>query len=110
MEVAMGEANRALVLDLVEWVAVAPRDYAEVMEAWRTSCPRLTIWEDAVDAGYVARQSRAGAPPVVTVTPLGRALLEREGRVVHGATSTASPPGILLGDDITPEEDAAKWL
>jgi hypothetical protein len=76
----MGEDNRALLLDLVEWLAAGPRDYAEVMDAWRTSCPRLTIWEDALDQGYVTRQSRDGAPPVVTVTPLGRALLEREGR------------------------------
>lgn len=78
----MAEANRALVLDLVEWLAAGPRDYAEVMEAWRTSCPRLTIWEDAVDAGYVARVSRAGAPPVVAVTPLGRSLLEQAKRQV----------------------------
>lgn len=76
----MSDDNRALVLDLVEWVAARPRDYAEVMDAWRTSCPRLTIWEDAIDAGYLARGSRNGAT-IVTVTPLGRALLEREGRL-----------------------------
>ena len=50
-----------LVLDLVEWIAREPRPYAEVIETWRTSCPRLTIWEDAVDRGYVARQPVAGA-------------------------------------------------
>ena len=50
----------ALVLDLVEWVAREPRLYSEVIETWRTSCPRLTIWEDAVDRGYVTRQP----PPV----------------------------------------------
>ena len=33
--------------DLVEWVAKEPRPYSEVMAAWRTSCPRLTVWEDA---------------------------------------------------------------
>ncbi|MBX9700350.1 MAG: hypothetical protein K2X74_13000, partial [Acetobacteraceae bacterium] len=47
-------------LDLVAWVAAAPRPYGEVIEAWRTSCPRLTVWEDAVDRGLVAcvRQDR----------------------------------------------------
>ena len=50
----------ALVLDLVEWVAREPRLYSEVIETWRTSCPRLTIWEDAVDRGYVARQPSTG--------------------------------------------------
>jgi hypothetical protein len=54
------EATDALVLDLVEWIAREPRLYSEVIETWRTSCPRLTIWEDAVDRGYVARQAVAG--------------------------------------------------
>jgi hypothetical protein len=45
----------ALVLDFVEWIAVSPRRYSEVMEAWKTSCPRLTIWEDAIDQGLVQR-------------------------------------------------------
>ncbi len=45
--------NKTLILDLVEWIATGPRDHADVMGAWRTSCPRLTIWEDAVDSGYI---------------------------------------------------------
>jgi hypothetical protein len=44
-----------LLLDLVEWIAKEPRTYAEVMEAWRTSCPKLTLWEDAIDHGFVER-------------------------------------------------------
>ena len=43
----MAVENEALLLDLVEWVATRPRSYDEVMEGWRSSCPRLTIWEDA---------------------------------------------------------------
>ena len=65
-----------LILDLVEWVATRPRPYAEVMAAWRTSCPRLTIWEDSIDDGYLVREG-----PVVTVTPRGLALLAAEGRL-----------------------------
>ena len=56
----MTETTDPLVLDLVEWIAREPRLYSEVIETWRTSCPRLTIWEDAVDRGYVARQPAAG--------------------------------------------------
>jgi len=52
-----------------------------VMEAWRTSCPRLTIWEDAVDRGLVGRESDGNLGPLVTVTPQGLALLRREGRL-----------------------------
>ena len=50
----MPDAPRSLVLDLVAFVAERPRPYAEVLDAWRTSCPRLTVWEDAVEGGLVA--------------------------------------------------------
>ena len=50
------DAPRALVLDLVAFVAARPRPHAEVMEAWRTNCPRLTVWEDALEAGLVRVQ------------------------------------------------------
>ncbi len=45
-----------LILDFLEWLAPGPRPYADVMDAWRTSCPRLTVWEDSLDRGYVVRQ------------------------------------------------------
>jgi hypothetical protein len=68
----------ALILDLLAWLAKEPRPYGEVMEAWRTSCPRLTVWEDAVDLGYVARRREAEGEAVVALTVLGqRRLVER---------------------------------
>ncbi len=42
-----------LIQQLLVWVAARPRCYADVMEAWRTSCPRLPVWEAAVDGGLV---------------------------------------------------------
>ena len=51
-------APQALLLDLVEWVAREPRTHADVMATWRTSCPRLPVWEDAVEQGYVARDGK----------------------------------------------------
>ena len=71
-----------LVLDFVEWIAHAPRSHAEVLAAWRTSCPRLTIWEDAVDLGYVARDAIAGAGSFIVVTDAGAQLLRDNGRGV----------------------------
>jgi len=69
-----------LVLDLVEWVGVKTRTYDDVMEAWRTSCPRLSVWEDAVDAGYVLRHRPVSGPHtgvyVVDITDTGRAFLK----------------------------------
>jgi hypothetical protein len=69
-----------LILDLLEWLAPGPRPYPEVMEAWRTSCPRLTIWEDAVEAGYVAREGGGPNAAVVVLTALGRQRLGDAGR------------------------------
>ena len=77
----MVEAADSLVLDLVEWVAREPRPYQEVIAAWRTSCPRLTIWEDAVDSGYVARTGATGTPAMVVVTDDGRKWLRAHGRI-----------------------------
>lgn len=76
----MTDPTEALVLDLVEWVAARPRSYDEVMEAWRTSCPRLTIWEDAVDRGLVVREQVAGVRTMVNLTQRGRTFLEKHGR------------------------------
>jgi hypothetical protein len=74
-------SNDPLVLDLVEWIAKAPRPYTEVIEAWRTSCPRLTIFEDAIDRGLVVRD-RADGQPLVIATQLGLELLRVSGRVI----------------------------
>ncbi len=69
----------ALLLDLVEWIGPAPRPYREVMDAWRTSCPRLPVWEEACDRGLVARRHAHGQA-WVTVTPAGNALLRAHRR------------------------------
>jgi hypothetical protein len=52
-----------------------------VIETWRTSCPRLTIWEDAVDRGYVARETFADAGVRVVVTEDGATVLRAHGRI-----------------------------
>ena len=64
----------ALILDLLEWLAKAPRSYDEVMDAWRTSCPKLPVWEDAVDRGLVTREDVSGRC-VISISPAGHALL-----------------------------------
>ncbi len=61
-------------------VAREPLLYAEVIETWRTSCPRLTIREDAVDRGYVARETVAGTGASVAVTERGAWFLRANGR------------------------------
>jgi hypothetical protein len=65
-----------LILDLLEWLARQNRTYAEVMDAWRTSCPKLPVWEDANDRGLVMQDTR-NARSVVKLTPAGLALLKQ---------------------------------
>jgi hypothetical protein len=73
----------SLVLDLLDWIGPTPRPYAETMDAWRTSCPRLPVWEDATDRGFIARRRELGRPAVVAVTDRGRRHLHdaREARL-----------------------------
>lgn len=78
-------APESLVLDLVEWVAQKPRPLDEVMEAWRTSCPRLPVWEDAVDRGFVTRERGQGKGRMVRVSDAGRAFLRANGRMTESA-------------------------
>lgn len=69
------DAVDSLVLDLLEWVGPTSRQYAEVMEAWRTSCPRLPVWEEACGRGLLERHYDPGMGAFVTVTPLGQQYL-----------------------------------
>jgi hypothetical protein len=61
-----------LMIQFLGWVAERPRTYADVMEAWRTSCPRQSVWEDAQADGLVAV-----GPHTVTLTARGEAALDR---------------------------------
>jgi D-3-phosphoglycerate dehydrogenase / 2-oxoglutarate reductase len=70
----------ALILDLLAWLGPEPRPYAEVVEAWRTSCPRLPVWEEANDRGYITRR-RA----LVAASPAGLAHLTQ--------SRAPTPPG-----------------
>lgn len=67
----------ALIRDLLAWVAIRERSYEEAMDPWRTSCPRLPVWEDANDLGLIAVE-RANGRAVVRITPAGFAFLERQ--------------------------------
>jgi hypothetical protein len=72
----------ALIVDLLEWVATRERSYEEVMDAWRTSCPKLPVWEDANDRGLITTADVQGRS-LVRITPSGRALLDRRRRLAR---------------------------
>jgi hypothetical protein len=74
----MQTAADALTLQFLSWVAERPRVYGDAMDRWRTSCPRLSIWEDAILDGLVRLENGNGKSrdqSAVTLTPRGRALL-----------------------------------
>jgi len=64
-----------LILDLLEWIGSGSRPYPEVMEAWRTSCPRLPVWEEANQRGYLEQRREPGREANVVLSALGRAHL-----------------------------------
>jgi hypothetical protein len=72
----MAGTVEALILDLLDWLNVRDRTYEEVMDAWRTSCPRLPVWEDANDRGLI-RQEEVNGKTVVRVSASGLALLSQ---------------------------------
>ena len=66
----MSDTVDSLILDLLEWIGPNNRPYNEVIDAWRTSCPRLPVWEEATERGLVMSHYEPGSE-TVSVTALG---------------------------------------
>ena len=71
----MSDTVEALILDLLEWIGPGSRPYPEVMDAWRTSCPRLPVWEEATQRGFIVRHHERRVGSSVSVSLLGREYL-----------------------------------
>jgi D-3-phosphoglycerate dehydrogenase / 2-oxoglutarate reductase len=72
-----------LILDLLEWVGRKARTYEETMDAWRTSCPKLPVWEDT-NNGCPVEMSLADGRSLIQVAPAGIAMLkENRPQVYH---------------------------
>ncbi|WP_354678503.1 3-phosphoglycerate dehydrogenase [Cupriavidus plantarum] len=78
-----------LVLDLLEWIGPDARPYTEVIEAWRTSCPRLPVWEEANTRGYLTRIHSPGGVAQVKVSEAGVSHLRLSRRGPTGNPQTA---------------------
>jgi hypothetical protein len=83
----MSDPVEPLVLDLLEWLDRRPRLYSEVMAVWRTSCPRLPVWEEANARGYVARRHQPGSEAVVQLSAIGLRHLQAHRRAFTGAAT-----------------------
>lgn len=67
-----------LTIQFLAWLDETPRSYAETMEAWRTSCPRLSVWEDASIDGLVALSGDARKTVVLTAAGRDRLAASRQ--------------------------------
>ena len=72
------EAQISLIMiQFLEWVAAKPRCREDVMDAWRSSCPRFPVWEDARTEGLIRQCGGDRGQHRVELTELGHAALER---------------------------------
>jgi D-3-phosphoglycerate dehydrogenase len=76
----MPDPVEALIADFVEWIEAAPRPYPLAQETWRTSCPRLPVWEEAAERGFVVRAALSDGRSGLLATSEGRAFLARARR------------------------------
>lgn len=77
----MPESVNLLMLEFLGWISGRPRTYTEVMEAWRSTCPRHTLWEDALADGLIQVESRGTlSRSEVVLTSRGRAMLDESRR------------------------------
>ncbi len=86
-------------LQFLAWVAGRPRTYADTMEAGRTSCPRLSAWEDATTDGLVdiGRETDAAHGEVaVMLTEKGVTLLKTTQKSLTSETTNDHPPNSVL--------------
>jgi hypothetical protein len=82
----MPEPVSLLMVEFLSWVSRRRRTYDEAMDAWRSTCPRQTVWEDAQIDGLI-RVVRGGTPDQseVTLTPRARAILDGRAAEAGGA-------------------------
>jgi hypothetical protein len=64
-----------IMIQFLDWVAARPRTREDVLDAWRSSCPRMPVWEDARADGYVRQFDGEKGEHRVELTARGRAVL-----------------------------------
>ena len=69
----MASEARLLTVQFLEWLAARPRRYAEMREAWSSTCPLNCAWEDAITDDLV----RHAADGHIVLTERGRARLDK---------------------------------
>jgi hypothetical protein len=88
----MNDPIEPLILDLLEWIGAGSRPYPDVIDAWRTSCPRLPVWEEANSRGFIDRSHAPGSVARVSVSDAGVAHLQAHRHAPAFAISAVPSP------------------
>jgi len=88
----MRDPIEPLILDLLEWIGAGSRPYPDVIDAWRTSCPRLPVWEEANSRGFIDRSHTPGSVARVPVSDAGVAYLKSHRHAPAFAISAVPSP------------------
>jgi hypothetical protein len=76
-ELTIPDRVSLLTLEFLQWISSRSRTYADAMEAWRTTCPRNSVWEDALIGGLIQVENASGmGQSKVSLTPKGKAVLD----------------------------------
>ena len=79
----MNTAHDCLTVQLLDWIIERPRSYAQLMEGWRTTCPRMAIWEDACAEGLI--DCEPGPNGIVSATTKGLRFRRDHSPAVEGS-------------------------
>jgi hypothetical protein len=87
-ELTMPDRVSLLTVDFLQWISSRPRTYADAMEAWRTSCPRNSVWEDALIGGLIQIENGNRVnESTVSLTPKGKAILDVQSESQIGSSN-----------------------
>ena len=86
MEPTMPQQPSLIMIQFLAWIADRPRNYAQTMEAWRSSCPRLSVWEDAIIEGLIRIESNANRS--IALTRQGMAVLAQSEQQTQSQTAS----------------------
>jgi hypothetical protein len=85
----MTQQPSLIMIQFLAWVADRPRNYAQTMDAWRSSCPRLSVWEDAIIEGLVRIERNANRS--IRLTPQGAAVLAQAEQHTQPQATRSAP-------------------
>src|SRR5258708_2126126 len=86
---AMASEAKLLIVQFLEWLGARPRRYAEVRDAWASTCPLNCAFEDAI-ADELVEHTADGH---IVLTARGRSLLSASGTRCEEGYGSARGPG-----------------